>query len=113
MPIQAGSSSSCVSNQSSRVQAASAASSAAARSAAGMRPVRLGAVTLKDGPSRDRDGSGIVSVELDQRSPSGEPDVELVPPVDVALAEPPAQPDLAAGHERGEVDQAGVDVAQA
>ena len=45
-------------------------------------------------------------------SPPAEPVAQLVPPLDVAFAEPPAQPDLAAADERREVDEAGLDLAE-
>src|SRR5258705_3593664 len=52
------------------------------------------------------------SRQVDQRLPPAEPVGELVPELDVALAEPPAQPDLAPAGERREVDQAGLDLAE-
>ena len=61
--------------------------------------------------------TGPPSGELDHvRSASAcrppNPSLELVPPLDVALAEPPAEPDLATAGERREVDQAGLDLAR-
>jgi beta-N-acetylhexosaminidase len=53
-----------------------------------------------------------VSGELRQRSPAGDTGREIVPPRDVVLAQAPAEPDLAPGDERREVDEAGLDVAK-
>src|SRR5262249_37893505 len=52
------------------------------------------------------------SRELRQRPAAGEPVRELVPELDVALAQAPAEPDLTAARQRREVDQAGLDLAQ-
>ena len=50
--------------------------------------------------------------QLRERLPPAETGVVLVPPVDVSLAQAPAEPDRPAVHQGREVDQTGRDVAQ-
>jgi hypothetical protein len=65
-----------------------------------------------DAASRVPSGSGGLVGEGLQRLAAGEPLVHVVPEADRRLAGAPAQPDLAARHERREVDQPGGDVAE-